>query len=399
MQANTSEDVLNRRILTPPIKIEDDFVADMQPQVAFEGGAEPKPRPEPVAVPDVPKPDVDRRSPSGGERRSGDRRQRQDPNYAGPERRNGDRRSMDNLRNDLNWQLAPEVENKILRGMGLNGSRRSTFKPARIILLLVALIAGGLAAFLVTQRDSEIVEQPQMVLAPEPVAVVLPKILVAKQTIGMGQRLSPDQVEWQDWPTDLVRQDYITFQDNPEAIEDLGGTMTRFEFFAGEPIREQKLARNAGGYLSAVISKGMRGVSLSVAGEAASGGFIVPNDRVDIVLTRDAPQGQVSETILRNIRVLAMNARVGELGEAGEQAERDDLLAEMLEDKVIATLELDPAEAEIIVGATNVGTFALVLRSMTDFAESRSRSRSGVNQTIRLTSPFWNQSSEPNALR
>ncbi len=70
----------------------------------------------------------------------------------------------------------------------------------------------------------------------------------------------------------------------------------------------------------------------------------------------------------------------------------------MLDDKVIATLELDPAEAEIIVGATSLGTFALVLRSMTDFKQSKSALRSGINQNIRLTSPFWNPSKDSSTL-
>jgi len=389
-----SEGILHRRILTPPIKMDEEPAADAmavpEPEVVTESPV----KVGPVAVPDVDKPEPS--APEHQERRSGDRRKGQDPNYAGPERRKGDRRSMDKLRSELHWQLAPEVENKILRGMRSKAPRRSSFKPVRLVLLLVALSAGGLAAFLASQNPTTV--EP-VVAAPEIVVEVLPRVLVAKQTVGMGQRFTIDQVEWQDWPADLVRQDYITFENEPEAIEALAGTITRFEFFAGEPIREQKLARDTDGYLSALINKGMRGVSVTVTGQAASGGFIVPNDHVDVVLTREAPQGQVSETILRNIRVLALNARVGELGSTGNQIDRDEMYAEMTEDEVIATLELDPAEAEIIVGATNIGRFALVLRSMVDFEESRNLARSGVNQSIRLTSPFWNQPATSSVMR
>ncbi|WP_299346856.1 Flp pilus assembly protein CpaB [uncultured Maritalea sp.] len=385
---------MHRRILTPPIKMDEDFVAE--PSLEAAPDVETQPSPKPVAVPNVEERHPD--APDGQERRKGDRRQGNDPNYRGPERRQGDRRNMDKLRSELNWQLAPEVENKILRGMGFKGQNRSSFKPARLILLMVALFAGGLAAFLSMQGKEEVAIATPIEIVREPIVEVLPRILVAKQTVEMGQRFTKDHVEWQDWPTKLMRDDYITFEDVPGAIDGLVGTITRFEFFAGEPIREQKLARDTGGYMSALISKGMRGVSVTVSGQAASGGFIVPNDRVDVVLTRDAPQGQVSETILRNIRVLALNARVGELGATGDQVDRDEIYAEMVEDQVIATLELDPAEAEIIVGATNIGTFALVLRSMVDFSQSRDLARSGVNQTIRLTSPFWNPPASASAL-
>ncbi len=287
--------------------MDEDFVPDAA--MAEEPTLDPVPEVEvnsnPVKTPlEVVETEKTEGSPTGKERRSGDRRKGQDPNYAGSERRQGDRRNMDRLRNDLHWQLAPEVENKILRGMGFKGNSRTNFKPARLILLAVALMAGGLAAFLVTQRSPEPVTEAPMIEQAVPVVEILPQILVAKETISTGQRIRADQVEWQDWPTDLVRHDFITIENSPEAIAEIDGTLTRFEFFAGEPIREQKLARGIGGYLSAVITQGMRGVSVSVDGQAASGGFIVPNDRVDVVLTRDAPQGLISETVLRNVRSL-----------------------------------------------------------------------------------------------
>jgi len=390
---------LHRRILTPPIKMDEDFVADVPSESEPMVDPEPSPRSKPVVVPDVEKPTQIPGAPDGKERRQGDRRKGNDPNYKGPERRKGERRNMDKLRHDLNWQLAPEVENKILSGMKFGANRRSGFKPVRLVLLMVALIAGGLAAFLTGERTEKTAQIMPVIAPPPPVVEVLPRILVAKKTVDIGQRLTADLVEWQDWPTDLVRGDYISFDNAPEAIKDLSGAMTRFEFFEGEPIREQKLVRDAGGYLSSIIAKGLRGVSVSVSGQAASGGFIVPNDRVDVVLTRDAPQGQVSETILRNVRVLAVNSRVGELSDNGKQVERDELLKEMLESDVVATLELDSAEAEIIVAATTLGKFALVLRSMSDFSNGKLPERSGVNQAIRMTSPFWNPPANQRVLR
>ena len=102
--------------------------------------------------------------------------------------------------------------------------------------------------------------------------------------------------------------DYVTIEAMPEAPTELAGAVARFEFFPGEPIREVKLVRADQGYLSAVLEKGKRGVSIRCRRVSASGGFIVPNDRVDIILTQDASGGQVSRTLLSNVKVLALGS-------------------------------------------------------------------------------------------
>ena len=130
-------------------------------------------------------------------------------------------------------------------------------KPARIILLLVAVIAGGLAAFLVTRGDPA----PQPVAINEAPAVVNTQILVASAPIGTGERLSELNLQWQEWPESALRAEYVTIAAMPNATSDLNGSVARFEFFPGEPIREAKLVRSDQGYLSAVLSPGKRGVS------------------------------------------------------------------------------------------------------------------------------------------
>lgn len=217
------------------------------------------------------------------------------------------------------------------------------------------------------------------------------QILVAKQDIGIGQRLSAASVGWEDWPVGSVRPEYVTLAAAPEAVTDMSGAVARFEFFAGEPIREQKLARDAQGYLSAVLDRGKRGVSVSISAQSASGGFIVPNDHVDVVLTRPSNNGQTSETILRNARVLAINTRLGETGATGAPADPSDPRAEIFANQAIATLELDPAQAEVIINASTIGTLALVLRSMDDFAATEPSASRDANQAIRISSPFWNR--------
>lgn len=240
-------------------------------------------------------------------------------------------------------------------------------RPSRIILLLVAILAGGLAAFLATRGDAP---APQVVVS-EPTVIQEQKtqILVAIAPIGVGQRLSVETVDWQDWPEGAVRPEYINVTSSPDALTQLSGTVARFEIFPGEPISTQKLVRAEQGYLSAVLDKGKRGISIAVAAASASGGFIVPNDHVDVILTRTTDTGQVSETILRNVRVLAIGARLGETGTTGAPADPENPRAEVFAGSAIATLELDPAQGETVINAADIGTLSLALRSIADFRD------------------------------
>ncbi|WP_375450139.1 Flp pilus assembly protein CpaB [uncultured Devosia sp.] len=256
-------------------------------------------------------------------------------------------------------------------------------KPARIILLLVALVAGGLAAFLVTRGrpattnvvTNEVVRQEAKT-----------QILVARGPIGMGERLSPATVEWQDWPEGAIRSEYVTISAMPDAPTELAGAVARFEFFPGEPIRQQKLVTDAQGYMSAVLSKGMRGVSVPVNPEASAGGYIVPNDHVDVLLTSQGDQGQVSELVLANARVLAIGNRLGEVGASGgataENAEGGPQ-AQIFADSTIATLELTPGQAESLVNAASRGVLSLSLRSITDFNDN-TIARDGTTASVRV---------------
>ena len=255
-------------------------------------------------------------------------------------------------------------------------------RPSRIVLILVAILAGGLAAFLATRGDApvKVVSGPEVVVEEEKT-----QILVAIAPIGMGERLSPKSVQWLDWPAGAVRPDYITVAASPDALEQVTGAVARFEIFPGDPILEQKLVRTEQGYLSAVLAKGMRGVSIAVTADSASGGFIVPNDHVDVVLTRQSQTGQVSETILHNVRVLAIGKRLGETGATGAQADPDDPRVEVFVEDAIATLELDPVQGETVINAAKVGTLSLVLRSIADFRpEDTELLRRPGNQVVRV---------------
>jgi pilus assembly protein CpaB len=172
---------------------------------------------------------------------------------------------------------------------------------------------------------------------------------------------------WMDWPQNAVRDDYIKQSDVPEAMTDMQGAVARFEIFEGDPIRQQKLVRSDQGYLSAVLDKGMRGVSIMVQADSASGGFIVPNDHVDVLLTRGAEQ---TETVLTNVRVLAINTRLGETGTTGAPEDPNNPRAEIFGGSAIATLELDPAQTETVINARSLGQLSLALRSIVDFAQT-----------------------------
>lgn len=258
-------------------------------------------------------------------------------------------------------------------------------KPARIILLLVALVAGGMAAFLVT-RGGKPATKTEVVT--EVVAEPKTQILVAKTPIGVGERLNQETLEWQDWPEGALRADYVTISAMPEAPAELTGAVARYEFFPGEPIREAKLVSSGQGYLSAVLSPGMRGVSVGVSAVSSAGGFVVPNDHVDVVLTTNGATGERSEVILSNVRILAIGKRLGEVGASGGQSE-DDVAAGAtprpitFNDATIATLELNPSQAETLINAATQGQLTLTLRSIADFAPDTTAMLPN-NQTIRV---------------
>jgi pilus assembly protein CpaB len=262
-------------------------------------------------------------------------------------------------------------------------------KPARILLLAVALVAGLLAAFLVMRGNNS---TPRTVVTEVTTPEERTEVLVATRAIGLGERLSATNVEWMEWPEGAVRPEYVTISAMPDAPQQLTGAVARFEFFPGEPIREQKLVRSEQGYLSAVLAEGMRGVSVPVAPASSAGGFIVPNDRVDVVLTRSSPNGRISEVVLANVRVLAIGARLGEVGVSGSADEEDEDAtstagpqAQVFRSNTIATLELSPNQAQTIINADSMGSLSLTLRSIVDFNEDPTLvARQSTNQPVRL---------------
>ncbi|WP_297106805.1 Flp pilus assembly protein CpaB [uncultured Devosia sp.] len=256
-------------------------------------------------------------------------------------------------------------------------------RPARIILLVVALVAGSLAAFLVMRSGRA--PAPNAEVVTQVVEEAKTQILVARAPIGVGERLSIDRVEWQDWPEGALRPEYVTVSAMPDAPEQLTGAVARFEFFPGEPIREAKLVRADQGYLSAVLAPGKRGVSVTVTAASSAGGFVVPNDHVDVLLTTSTEMGQRSEVILSDVRVLAIGKQLGEMGVSGgdESGAEASPTPTTFDATTIATLELDPPQAETLVNASTRGQLSLTLRSVADFNRAETQT-TATNQAVRL---------------
>lgn len=229
-------------------------------------------------------------------------------------------------------------------------------KPARIVVLGVALLAGGLA-FMLSGRA----RTPAAVQAAKP-AMETVQILVAKSDIGLGSTLSKENLGWQVWPASAASSQFIRKSAHPRAMAEFKGSIARATFVAGEPIREQKLVKADGsGFMSAILTPGMRAISTDISPETGVGGFVLPNDRVDVLLTRrDAQQkqssgdGYVSETILRNVRVLA-------IGQTVEEKNGQKVVVGK-----IATLELSPRQTEMLVLARKRGTLSLTLRALSE---------------------------------
>ncbi len=227
---------------------------------------------------------------------------------------------------------------------------------ARIVVLTIALGAGGVAAYLASGTDKKTV-------ASEP-AAQLPTVdvLVARADIGLGQSLKPDDMQWQTWPASSTSNNFIRRGERPDATTQVAGWIARAPFIAGEPIREQKLVRADGsGFMAAILPTGMRAISTEISPETGAGGFILPNDRVDVILSKrekgtdkNGPDVVNSEVILSNVRVLAI-----------DQAPKEKDGQNAVVGKTV-TLELKAEQAETLARSRQTGTLTLALRSIAD---------------------------------
>jgi pilus assembly protein CpaB len=228
-------------------------------------------------------------------------------------------------------------------------------KQAQLIGIAVAGVCGLGAFFLM----KSIVSKPREI--QREVHTNTTEVLVARANIGLGHVATESSFRWQAWPEDGVPSGAITRRGGGNPMKDLVGGIARAPMMAGEPVTKAKLVKaGEGGVLASILPAGMRAISTKITDDTAVGKMILPNDHVDVILTRRlrgraGGDDQVSDTLFRNVRVLAI----------GQQLEPKE--GKKGADGTTATLELTPEQAEQLALAKSMGEISLALRSIADF--------------------------------
>ena len=224
---------------------------------------------------------------------------------------------------------------------------------SKIIIIVVALgVAIGAMMF-----SKSLISQPQQVAEVQAVEKIeKTNILLAKSMMPMGHQVTEGDIMWQEWPKDMVHKNMITQDNDEDMMQKALASIVKIQIDEGDPIRFSKLIDpKDGGLLSAILAPGMRAISTPISPETSAGGFILPNDKVDILLTKQDKNDQnKTKTILVNIKVLAIDQTIRE--EDGQQVVVGRT----------ATLELSSAQSEILALANNEGSVTLSLRSLAD---------------------------------
>lgn len=229
----------------------------------------------------------------------------------------------------------------------------------RIAILAAAALAAIAVAFFVKQAMSGN-DAPQVVQVQEERPAV--RVLAARSDLATGARVSASDFYWQAWPDEAVSPGYVV-EGRGQGIEDFAGSVVRAPIAQGEPVTGRRLVQPGdAGFMAAVLSPGMRAVAVPISAERGAGGFILPNDRVDLIVSFEeeseggygSRRAFVARTIVENARVLAIDAVFGD-GEGEDNVVGDT-----------ATLELTPDQARAVSVAVARGEVSLVLRSLSD---------------------------------
>ncbi len=267
----------------------------------------------------------------------------------------------------------------------------------RIAILAAAAVAAILLAFIV--RGMMTAEPAPEAAAPIAEARPMAQVLVAREDLPIGRRLDAGLVAWQAWPVEALNPTFITDGQAPAApaegadkvadtaskvaasalgsgpMQAIDGAIVREAIAKGEPISTGKIVRGGeGGYMSVVLEPGMRAVAVPVTQETAAGGFILPGDRVDVLQSYrpDGGQHEVTETLLRNVRVLAI-----------DQTTTPDKDANSIAGSV-ATLEAPAGDAELLALGKARGEMILALRSYADLGGPVGRGGVSAPQSVRI---------------
>lgn len=258
---------------------------------------------------------------------------------------------------------------------------------SRLIILGVAIAAAGGAGYVAKNMASAPPAEIMVDSGPKEPSINLSDVLVLSGDVPMGSVIG-DQLAWQAWPTDGINENFITRASDPEALDKLKNSIARVTMYGGEPLRKSKLVGEGQSFMSSILPSGSRAVATQISADTSAGGFILPNDYVDVIMTRrsdtaaasGAGGGFITETILKNIKVLAI-----------DQAIQEDEEGRRVKVGTTATLELSPQQAEIITVAQQMADrLTLALRSVADAQEKPTEeadylvSGNGKRGTVRL---------------
>lgn len=245
----------------------------------------------------------------------------------------------------------------------------------RFVVITIALVAGlgaGALGFVASQQQPV---QAAVVTIEDPEV----DVLALRSDLLRGTQLSASSFTWTSWPEAKVRPGMVLKTEQPDAMEEFSGRQLRSNVYAQEPLREQHLSDGDGGYLALALQPNMRAIGVSVGATKTAGGFIMPNDRVDVMLTvirdidGDGSASGATRTILTNVRVLAVGGTTMNQRRAKDTSKKDDEKRAEKPPVLIgktATLEVSPKQAEALLAATASGSLSLALRAAEDFGLS-----------------------------
>ena len=235
-------------------------------------------------------------------------------------------------------------------------------KTAQIAVLSLAVIAAGGAGVVAMNMTAQAPqEQTDVTIVQKAEAE---QVLIASADIAMGGEITA-QVVWADWPASAIQEGFIKKSVEPNALEEITGSVVRSPILNGEPIRRAKLVGAGQSFMSSILPSGKLAVATQIAADTSAGGFILPNDFVDVIMTRrfapanEQPEKFTTETVLKNIRVLAIDQTIQE-DEEGRRVKVGET----------ATLELSSEQAELLTVAQQMADrLTLALRSIADANE------------------------------
>ena len=229
----------------------------------------------------------------------------------------------------------------------------------RVLILVCATVSAMAAMWMMRsalQSQANLPTPEQQLAAAQPVdtpvqAPVTSQVLVANRELPTGRVLGPEDLRWQAWPADAVSESFYTEGEDVDAIETLTGSAARLVIVEGEPITTNKIVDlNGTGVLAALLRPGMRAISIPISEITGAGGFILPGDFVDVLLTYqisiediDEETGEIAkttrvnqtDTIMKTVRVLAIDQQLNETQNAASVGNS-------------ATLEVTPEQAELV---------------------------------------------------